>query len=83
MHGGGVAAAVNVAAMRKAATISGLKNSGEAYRHFRPSGFLSGSFRSGAHEMLIQLLNHRLVGAAIALMGSAGVVATFIVFWPR
>jgi hypothetical protein len=64
--------------MQKARTLPGLRNSGEAFRHFRPSGFLA-----GAHELLIELLNHRLVGAAIALMGSAGVVATFIVFWPR
>lgn len=64
--------------MQKARILPGLRNSGEAFRHFRPSGFLG-----GAHELLIELLNHRLVGAAIALMGSAGVVATFIVFWPR
>ena len=64
--------------MRKAPIISGLKNSGEAYRHFRPSGFLS-----GAHEALINLLNHRLVGAVIALMCSAGIAGTFIIFWPR
>jgi hypothetical protein len=67
--------------MQKARTLPGLRNSGEAFRafrHFRPSGFVG-----GAHELLIELLNHRLVGAAIALMGSAGVVATFIVFWPR
>jgi hypothetical protein len=69
--------------MRKAPIISGLKNSGEAYRHFRPSGFLSGSFLSGTHEALIDLLNHRLVGAAIALMGSAGIAGTFILYWPR
>jgi hypothetical protein len=35
------------------------------------------------HQLLVELLNHRLVGVAIAVMGSAGVVATFIVFWPR
>jgi hypothetical protein len=64
--------------MQKARTLPGLRNSGEAFRHFRPSGFLA-----GAHELLIELLNHRLVGAAIALMGGVGVVATFIVFWPR
>jgi hypothetical protein len=69
--------------MRKAPIISGLKNSGEAYRHFRPSGFLSDSFLSGAHEALVDLLNHRLVGAAIALMGSAGIIGTFILFWPN
>jgi hypothetical protein len=64
--------------MLKARTLPGLRNSGEAFRHFRPSGFLR-----GAHELLVELLNHRLVGAAIVLMGSAGIVATFIVFWPR
>jgi hypothetical protein len=64
--------------MLKARTLPGLRNSGEAFRHFRPSGFLQ-----GAHELVIELLNHRLVGAAIALMGGAGVIATFIVFWPR
>jgi hypothetical protein len=67
--------------MHKARALPGLRNSGEAYRHFHPSGFLR--FLRGAHEMLVDLLNHRLVGAAIALMGSAGIVATFIVFWPR
>ena len=69
--------------MRKAPNISGLKNSGEAYRHFRPSGFLPGGLLSGAHEALVELLNHRLVGAAIAVMGSAGIIGTFIIFWPR
>jgi len=70
--------------MRKAPIISGLKNSGEAYRHFRPSSFLGGArFLAGAHEALIDLLNHRLVGAAIALMGSAGIAGTFILYWPR
>ena len=64
--------------MLKARTLPGLRNSGEAFRHFRPSGFLR-----GAHELMVELLNHRLVGAAIVLMGSAGIVATFIVFWPR
>jgi hypothetical protein len=63
--------------MRKAATISGLKNSGEAFRHFRTPGFLG-----GAHQALIELLHHRLVGAAIALMGGAGIIGTFILFWP-
>jgi hypothetical protein len=63
--------------MSKAPLIRGLKNSVEAYRHFRPSGFLG-----GAHDALVELLNHRLVGAAIALMGSAGVIGTFIIFWP-
>jgi len=64
--------------MRKAPTISGLKNSGEAFRHFRPGGFMA-----GAHSALIDLLNHRLVGALIALMGSAGIAGTFILYWPR
>jgi hypothetical protein len=64
--------------MLKARTLPGLRNSGEAFRHFRPSGFLG-----GVHQLLVELLNHRLVGVAIAVMGSAGVVATFIVFWPR
>ena len=68
--------------MRKAPIISGLRNSGEAYRHFRPSGILSGSFLSGTHEALVDLLNHRLVGAAIAVMGGAGIIGTFILFWP-
>ena len=63
--------------MRKAATISGLKNSVQAFRHFRSPGFLG-----GVHQGLIDLLNHRLVGAAIALMGSAGIIGTFILFWP-
>jgi hypothetical protein len=67
--------------MQKARALPGLRNSGEAYRHFRPSGFLR--FLRGMHEMLVELLNHRLVGAAIALMGCAGIAATFIVFWPR
>jgi hypothetical protein len=64
--------------MQKAPNISGLRNSGEAYRQFRPTGFMT-----GAHEIMIGLLNHRLVGAVIALMGSAGIAGTFIIFWPR
>ena len=64
--------------MKRAPIISGLKNSGEAYRQFRPGGFMA-----GAHTTLVELLNHRLVGALIALMGSIGIAGTFIIFWPH
>ena len=64
--------------MKRAPIISGLKNSGEAYRHFRPGGFMA-----GAHASLVDLLNHRLVGALIAIMGSAGIAGTLILYWPH
>jgi hypothetical protein len=64
--------------MQKVQTVSGLRNSGEAYRHFRPTGFLA-----GAHAMLLQLMRHKLSGAIIALIGIAGIAGTFITFWPR
>jgi hypothetical protein len=55
-----------------------LRNSGEAYRQFRSTGFMS-----GAHEMLIDLLRHKLVGAGIALMGTIGLIGLLLTFWPR
>jgi hypothetical protein len=64
--------------MQKVHTVSGLKNSGEAYRQFRPRGFIA-----GVHEMIVDLLRHRFAGACIALMAIAGIAGTFITFWPR
>jgi len=64
--------------MQKVHTVSGLKNTGEAYRQFRPRGFID-----GVHEAVVELLRHRFFGAAIALMGIAGIAGTLITFWPR
>jgi hypothetical protein len=61
--------------MQKVHSVSGLRNSGEAYRQFRPTGVVA-----GAHRMVLELMRHKLSGAAIALIGIAG---TFITFWPR
>ena len=64
--------------MQKVHTVSRLKNSGEAYRHFRPTGLVA-----GAHGMVLHLMRHKLSGAIIALIGVAGIAGTFITFWPR
>jgi hypothetical protein len=64
--------------MQKVHSASGLRNSGEAYRHFRPTGFLAGT-----HAMLLNLMRHKLSGAIIALIGITGIAGTFITFWPR
>jgi len=64
--------------MQKVHTVSGLRNSGEAIRQFRPRGFIA-----GVHEAMVALLRHRLSGACIALMAIAGIAGTFITFWPR
>jgi hypothetical protein len=53
------------------------RNSGEAYRQFR-----STSLVIGVHEMVIGLLRHKLVGGAIALMGTVGFIGLLITFWP-
>jgi hypothetical protein len=45
---------------------------------FRPAGLLA-----GAHEFALGVLRHKLVGAAIACMGLAGLAGTLITFWPR
>jgi hypothetical protein len=58
------------------------RNSGEAYRQFR-SKFRSTGFIVGVHEMVIGLLRHKLVGGAIALMGTVGLIGLLITFWPR
>lgn len=42
-----------------------------------------GELLGGAHGKALVLLRHWLAGSAIALMGGAGVVGTFINFWPR
>jgi hypothetical protein len=34
------------------------------------------------HEVMIRLLGHRLCGLLIALLGAAGLMGTFITFWP-
>lgn len=54
-----------------------LRNSGEAFRRFR-----SASLSSGAHEMLLTALRHRLTGAFIALMGALGLVGWWLTFGP-
>ena len=64
--------------MPKVHTVSRLRNSGEAYRHFRPTGLVA-----GAHGMVLDLMRHKLSGAIIALIGIAGIAGTFITFWPR
>ena len=56
-----------------------LRNSGDAYRQFRATSMLTGMF-AGAHERVIDLLRHRLVGGTIVLMGSAGLVGLLITF---
>ena len=53
-----------------------LRNSGEAYRQFRNAGILE-----GAHRALLDLMQHRLVAAAIAAMGMAGVAVVFLIFF--
>jgi hypothetical protein len=53
------------------------RNSGEAYRQFR-----STSLVIGVHEMVIDLLRHKLVGGAITLMGTVGLIGLLITFWP-
>ena len=64
--------------MQKLQTVAGLRNSGEAYRQFRPTGFLA-----GAHALVLDLKRHKLSGAVIALIGICGIAGTFITFWPR
>jgi hypothetical protein len=54
------------------------RNSGEAYRQFRSRGLVI-----GVHEMVIGLLRRKLVGGAIALMGTVGLIGLLITFWPR
>ena len=54
------------------------RNSGEAYRQFR-----STSLVIGVHEMVIGLLRHKLVGVAIALMGTVGLIGLLLTFWPH
>ena len=56
----------------------GLRNSGDAYRQFRTSGFLA-----GIHENLVGLLRQPLLGGVIALMGCAGLIGVLVTFWPR
>jgi hypothetical protein len=53
------------------------RNSGEAYRQFRSTRLVI-----GVHEMVIHLLRHKLVGGAIALMGTVGLIGLLITFWP-
>jgi hypothetical protein len=57
--------------------VCGLRNSGQAYRQFHAAGFFA-----GAYETAIVLLGHKACGVLIAAMGAAGVVATFVGFWP-
>ena len=64
--------------MQKVHTVSGLRNSGEAYRQFHPTGLVA-----GAHRRVLELMRHKLSGAVIALIGIAGIAGTFITFWPR
>ena len=64
--------------MQKVHTVSRLRNSGEAYRQFRPKGLVA-----GAHALALDLMRHKLSGAIIALIGIAGIAGTFITFWPR
>ena len=52
-----------------------LRNSGEAFRRFRSSGIVA-----GAHETLVVLLRHKLVGGILALMGAAGLIGGLITF---
>ena len=64
--------------MQRAHSIRALRNSGEAYRHFRPVGLMA-----GVHKIVLDLMRHKLSGAIIALIGIAGIAGTFITFWPR
>ena len=64
--------------MQSQPTFKDLRNSGEAFRQFRTAGLLT-----GAHEFALGVLRHKLVGAAIACMGLAGLAGTLITFWPR
>jgi hypothetical protein len=54
------------------------RNSGDAYRQFRSTGVLV-----GVHGMVIELLRHKLVGGAIALMATVSFIGLLITFWPR
>jgi hypothetical protein len=56
------------------------RNSGEAYRQFRSTAT---GLLAGAHEVMVGLLRHKLVGGVIAVMGGAGLLGTLITFWPR
>lgn len=58
--------------------MSGLRNSGEAYRQFRSAGFAA-----AVHAATLGLMRRKLFGAVIVLMGIAGIAGTFITFWPR
>ena len=57
--------------------VSGLRNSGDAYRRFQSAGFAA-----GAHEQLMALMRHKAIGGVIALMGAAGLLGGLITFWP-
>jgi uncharacterized membrane protein SpoIIM required for sporulation len=54
-----------------------LRNSGAAYRHFRPGGLIA-----GAHRMVLDWMQHKLFAGTIVLMGAAGLVGALITFWP-
>jgi hypothetical protein len=54
-----------------------LRNSGEAFRQFRPAGLLA-----GAHELALRLMQHAVTGAVIVCMGLAGLVGAVVTFWP-
>ena len=38
---------------------------------------------AGAHQVLLSGLRHRLVGALIAAMATAGLVGALVTFWPH
>jgi hypothetical protein len=54
-----------------------LRNSGEAFRQFRPAGLLA-----GAHEFAVRVMQHAVMGAVVACMGLAGVAGALVTFWP-
>lgn len=57
--------------------VSGLRNTGDAYRRFHSAGILG-----SVHEQLMALMRHKAVGGVIVLMGAAGALAGLITFWP-
>ena len=50
-----------------------LRNSGDAYRRFHAAGFFA-----GAHERAMALFAHPFCGGLIAVMATAGALATVI-----
>jgi hypothetical protein len=57
--------------------VSGLGNTGDAYRRFHSAGLLG-----RVHDYVMALMQRKAVGGVIVLLGSAGFLAGLITFWP-